>query len=336
MDLSTTYLGLSLANPLVPGASPFSDNLDTVRKLEAHGAAAIVMHSLYEEQITLESTGRLWYEEMYANTSAEAAGHYPRPDQFAHSPAQYLEHIKLLKQSLRIPVIASLNCTTRGKWTHFADLIQSSGADALELNIYMLPTNPDESSADVESRVIDIVRLVRQKVTIPLAVKLSPFYTALPNLLRQLTSAGANGVVLFNRFYQPDFDLRTRSATPTLSLSDPADPTELRLRLRWLSILSPQTNLSLALTGGLHTGTDVAKAILAGAHITQTVSALLRNGPERLETLLTELTAALTDIAAPSLAAIRGSLNHGHSSDPAALERGGYLSVLHQWPPPKP
>jgi dihydroorotate dehydrogenase (fumarate) len=333
MDLTTDYLGLKLSNPLILGSSPMSDDLDALRKVETSGAAAIVMHSLYEEQITRDRVGRLWYDEMYTNVAADAPLYYPRVDQFSHTPQQYLQRIRVLKETLYIPVIASINCTTRGQWAKFADLIQGAGADALELNIYMLPTNPEEPGADVEKRVVDIVGLVREKITIPLAVKLSPYYTSLPHLLRQLETAGTSGVVLFNRFYQPDFDIRKRSVAPKLHLSDASDPTELRLRLRWLSILSPQTRLSLGLTGGIHSGEDVIKGIMAGAHAIQIVSTLLRHGPEYVAQILDEMKACLAEIGVESIEALRGSLNHRLSADPAAVERGGYLSVIHQWKP---
>jgi dihydroorotate dehydrogenase (fumarate) len=331
MDLSTTYLGLTLDSPLMCGSSPMTDDTDTVRRLSNAGVAAIVMHSIYQEQITYERTNRLWYEDMYSNKSAYALSQYPHPGDFAHTPHEYLRRIGNIKKITQVPLIASINCTSRGTWMNYAQQLESAGADAVELNVYFLPTNRSESAADVERRVVEIVQSTVDQVHIPLAVKLSPFYSSLPHFIEQLESAGASGAVLFNRFYQPDFAVDTKRPAHTLNLSQMSDPIELRLRLRWLAILSPQTKLSLALTGGVHTGLDAIKGIMAGAHAIQVVSSLLNGGPEYLQTIREGLIRYMKEVGAESVQQLRGCMNHRHSSDPSAMERGAYLSILHRW-----
>jgi len=325
MDLATNYLGLKLANPFIPGASPLSNDLDNVRKLAAHGAAAVVLHSIFEEQITREPAPRSFYEDLYSG----GAGHGAR--RFAHTPQTYLEHIENVKKAGKIPTIASINCSDGGNWASFATQIQSAGADALELNIYFMATDPKQSATEIEARMIELIRSVRSRIQIPLAIKLCPYFTSLPNLVRGIESAGANGVVLFNRFYQPDFEVASKAATHSLDLSNMSDVIELRLRLRWIAILSPQTQMSLAVTGGVHTGLDAIKCIMAGADAIQIVSALLNAGPEQLSSILENFTQHVRDLKANSLREIRGCMNHQHCPDPAALERSGYLSILHKW-----
>ncbi|HBL31727.1 MAG TPA: dihydroorotate dehydrogenase-like protein [Acidobacteria bacterium] len=328
MDLSTTYLGFALPHPFVPGASPLVDEIDTVRRLEDAGAAAIVMHSLFEEQITREQLatyGRLMAtEESYG----EALSYLPEPADFHLGPEEYLEHLHKVKAAVRVPVIASLNGTTDGGWLTYARLLEQAGADALELNVYSLATDFDESSELLEKRVLHMLWSVKSAVSLPVAVKLSPFYTALAHFARRLDDLGADGLILFNRFYQPDFDLEALEVKPALRLSDSS---ELLLRLRWLAILSGRVKASLAVTGGVHTSEDALKAVMAGAHVVQLVSALLKNGPERLRKLREEVAAWLEAHEYDSLAQARGSLSLERCPDPAAHERANYMHVLQSW-----
>jgi dihydroorotate dehydrogenase (fumarate) len=280
----------------MPGASPLCDDLDTVRRLEDAGAAALVMHSLFEEQIEQEQRATRHALEAHLDSHAEALSYFPASHAFPLGPEAYLEQIRRIKQAVAIPVIASLNGTTASGWLEYARLIEQAGADALELNVYHLPTAADESSAEVEGRVVDVVRTVKAAVRLPVAAKLSPFYSALPHLAVRLSGAGASGLVLFNRFYQPDIDPEQLLARPTLRLSDPS---ELLLRLR-----------------------------LAGAHAVQLVSALLLHGPDHLRTLLVALTRWLEEHEYASLAQMRGSMSLRCCPDPAAFERGNYLRIL--------
>ncbi|HUK35747.1 MAG TPA: dihydroorotate dehydrogenase-like protein, partial [Vicinamibacterales bacterium] len=261
VDLSTQYLGLTLPHPLVVGASPLSDDLDGVKRLEDAGAAAIVLRSLFEEQITREQLAEYMNLDFPGESFAEATSYFPNPNSFSLGPAQYLEHLHRAKEAVRIPVIASLNGATPGGWIKYARQMAQAGADALELNLYRVATGSDTTSADLEREAIDTVREVKPSVTIPVAVKLSPFYTALAHLARELDRAGADGLILFNRFYQPDIDPDQLAAIRTLHLSDSS---ELRLRLHWMAILSGRIRASLAVTGGVHTAIDVVKATMAG------------------------------------------------------------------------
>ncbi len=328
MDLATEYLGLKLKNPLLPGASPLVDDLDSVRRLEDAGAPAIVMHSLFEEQITMEAQAELEDVESHEFSSPEAATYLPAPDEFALGPDRYLEQIGKIKQAVGLPVIASLNGVTPGGWTHYARLMQTAGADALELNIYYLPTDPERSCAEIEAQVVDVLRLVRGKVTIPVAVKLSPYFSALPHFARQLETAGADGLVLFNRFYQPDLNPEELDVEATLQLSDPY---ELRLRLRWLAILSASLKLDLSASGGVHTGLDAIKALMAGATTVQMVSALLRKGPGHFRQVLDFVASWLEEHEYSGIDQLRGSLNLKTCPHPAAFERANYMKILQSW-----
>jgi dihydroorotate dehydrogenase (fumarate) len=312
----------------MPGASPLVDNLDTVRKLEDAGAAAIVMHSLFEEQISREQYATIYHMELYSGAFAEVSGYFPEPAEFALGPDQYLDQVARIKHAVDVPVIGSLNGTTPGGWTRYARLIQEAGADALELNVYYLPTDFSETSADVERRVIDVLTAVRSAVSIPIAVKLSPLYSALPRLSADLSAAGANGLVLFNRFYQPDIDLENLEVVPRVNLSSSQ---ELLLRLRWLSILSPQSCLSLACSGGVHSGEDAIKALLCGAHAVQLVSALLREGPTALSRIREEAQRWMEEHEYTSLRMLQGSMNLSRCPDPTAFERANYMRTLQSW-----
>ncbi|MDD5199960.1 MAG: dihydroorotate dehydrogenase-like protein [Terrimicrobiaceae bacterium] len=328
MNLSTNYLGLALKHPLMPGASPMVDNLDLVRRLEDAGAAAIVMHSLFEEQIDLEGRAYDRDVESYNDSFSEALSFLPEADEFALTPDQYLEQLRRVKAAVGVPVIGSLNGATLGGWTRYAGLMESAGADAIELNCYDLPSDPAETARTVEGDILEILRSVRRSVAIPVALKLSPFFSSLPNFARKAADAGAGGLVLFNRFYQPDIDIENLEVLPTLEFSTSS---ELRLRLRWLAILHGGLNASLAVSGGVHSSADAIKAIMAGADAVQMVSALLQHGPERLGDVLREMTRWLEDHEYESLDQLRGSMSLWHCPDPSAFERANYMRILQGW-----
>jgi dihydroorotate dehydrogenase (fumarate) len=286
------------------------------------------MHSLFEEQVVGEQLASIYAMEMFADSYAEALSYFPKHDEFALSPDEYLLQIARIKRTCAIPVIASLNGTTAGGWLRYASMIEEAGANALELNIYHVPTDATETGRVVESRVTEVLAQVKAQVTIPVAVKLSPYYSSLPNLTSELEFAGADGLVLFNRFYQPDIDPIQLDVKPTLKLSDPS---ELLLRLRWLAILSPKFGGSLACSGGVHSGADAVKALMAGASAVQVVSALLHYGPEHLATLESDLVRWMEVNEYSSLRQLRGSMNHKRSPDPAAFERANYMRILQSW-----
>jgi dihydroorotate dehydrogenase (fumarate) len=328
IDLSTTYLGLKLPHPLMPGASPMVDDLDLVRRLEDAGAAAIVMHSLFEEQIVGEQLAWEDVVEYNAEAHPEAADYLPEPADFALGPQEYLEQIARIKKAVRVPVIGSLNGTTTGGWLSYAKLIEQAGADALEMNIYMIATDPWETGAKLEARILEILRRVKASVKIPVAVKLSPFFTALAHVAKQLSEAGADGLVLFNRFYQPNIDVEALDVVPALHLSDSG---ELLLRLRWLAILSSWMRGSLACSGGVHSGVDAVKAVMCGAHAVQMVSGLLRRGPEHLAVVRAQLSDWLEAHEYASLGQMQGSMNLTRCPDPKSFERANYMRVLQNW-----
>ena len=328
MDLRTRYLGLELAHPFLPGASPLADDLDGVRRLEDGGAAAIVLRSLFEEQITRDAARTAHDLEAHTHSFAEASSFFPAAAELRFGPDQYLEHVAAVKAAVGVPVIASLNGVSVAGWTEHARLIEQAGADALELNVYQLAADADESEADVEHRTALLVTEMRRQIRIPLAVKLSPFHSSMLFLAGRLAEAGADGLVLFNRFYQPDIDLDTLDVVPRLQLSDPS---ELLLRLRWLAILSGRVELDLAASGGVHGPTDAIKALMTGATVVQMVSALLRHGPGHLGRVRDELGRWLEEREYDSLAQLRGSMNLARCPDPAAYERGNYMRVLASW-----
>jgi dihydroorotate dehydrogenase (fumarate) len=327
MNLTTRYLGLTLAHPFMPGASPLVDHLDTVLQLEDAGASAIVMHSLFEEQIVSE---RLGHDRIRAMSplSAEASSYFPSGDGYALGPDRYLEQLALIKRRVGVPVIGSLNGTTAEGWLEFARLIERAGADALELNFYHVATDAFEDAASVERRVVDIVAVLKESIGIPIAVKLSPFYSALPHLAAQLDHIGADGLVLFNRFYQPDIDPLALETVPLLHLSDSS---ELLLRLRWLAILHGRLRASLAVSGGVHEPVDAVKAIMAGADGVQIVSALLKRGPAYLREIIAGFQAWAAEHEYDSLDQMRGSMSLARCPDPAAFERGNYVRILQSW-----
>jgi dihydroorotate dehydrogenase (fumarate) len=328
IDLSTTYLGLHLANPFMTGASPLADHLDTVRRLEDAGCAGIVLHSLFEEQISQAESGRIRHMDPLDRQFATALSYFPEPDVYALGPHEYLEHLRHVKEAVKIPIIGSLNGTTAEAWLKFAKLIEQAGADALELNMYEVVTEPDQTALAVESRLRQIVQDLKHEVKIPIAVKVSSFFTAFANVARELERAGANGLVLFNRFLQPDIDIRHLSVWPRLELSTSA---ELLLRLRWLAILRGQMRCSLAITGGVATPNDGIKAILAGADVVQMVSAILRHGPSYFALMQEELRRWMESLEFAGLEDIRGRLSLANTEAPSAFERAQYIRTLSGW-----
>jgi dihydroorotate dehydrogenase (fumarate) len=330
MKLTTNYLGLTLAHPFMPGASPLADNLDTVRELEDAGASAIVMRSLFEEQILRERYGFVYATHTETATRAAIASYFPSATEFALTPDQYLEQIRRIKARVAVPVIASLNGTTTEGWLECARSLQRAGADAVEVNFYHVATDSLEDGASVERRLIDMVAVLKETVRIPLAVKLSPFYSSLPNLASRLEAIGADGLVLFNRFYQPDIDPEELDAAPRLQLSTSSD---LLLRLRWLAILSRSVRGSLAVTGGVHDAIDAVKAVMAGADAIQVVSALLKKGPWHLTTLRRGFEQWCEAHGYESIDQIRDCMSLALSPDPHAFERGHYARILQSWGP---
>ena len=328
MKLATTYLGLKLSNPLIVGASPFCDNVKLACQLQDAGAGALVMRSLFEEQIDLEQRAMVRDIEAAASGSAEATSYFPEYSDYQLSLDRYLRQIQGLKALVKVPVIASLNGFRPGGWTDFARRFQEAGADAVELNLYNLATDPGISGAEVEADMLETVKNVVGAVHIPVAVKISPFHASPVNFTMELEKAGAKGVVLFNRFYQPDFNLEDFEVHPQLKLSDSS---ELLLRLRWLANISPHLQGSLSATGGVHTADDAIKALLAGAHTIQLVSVLLKNGPRYLYTLLQGVRKWMEDHGYESVDQLRGALNQRRCPDPSALERANYIRVLQSW-----
>jgi dihydroorotate dehydrogenase (fumarate) len=328
MDLTTTYLGLELPHPLMPGASPIATDLDLVKRYEDAGAAALVMHSLFEEQIVNEQLVTHAAFEFHAESFPEALSYLPEHPRFSLGPDSYLDHLRRIKETVDIPVIASLNGTTSGGWLRYAGLMEEAGADALELNVYFLGADPSESAELVENRMINMVREVRESVRIPLAVKLSHSFTSLAHTATRLSGTGADGLVLFNRFYQPDIDIESLEVVRSLRLSVSA---ELLFRLRWLAILSGRVTADLAVSGGVHTATDAIKAVMAGAHAVQMVSALLKNGPDHLPLVRGEMAAWLEEHEYDSLRQMQGSMSLERCPDPKAYERANYIQVLSGW-----
>lgn len=328
MDLTTQYMGLTLANPLIAGASPLTQDLDVARRLEDAGASAIVMHSLFEEQIEREELSMFHHTAGLENIHAEAASYFPEPTHFDLEPDSYVEQIANLKQAIGVPVIGSLNGVTPGGWIRYAKLMAEAGADGIELNLYYLATDPTESAEAVEQRYLDVVRSVKETVTIPVAVKLSPFFSAPVHMAKRLADAGADALVLFNRFYQPDIDIEALDVVPALQLSDSS---VLLMRLRWLAAVFGHVDCPLAATGGVHTGRDVLKALMAGANAVQITSAILRDGPKRVGEIEAELTQWMDEHEYESVQQMIGSMSLQRCPDPAAFERANYMKVLHSW-----
>jgi dihydroorotate dehydrogenase (fumarate) len=328
MDLSTTYLGLSLKNPIVPSASPLSHSLDGIKRLEDSGAAAIVMYSLFEEQIEHESAELEHYLSYGTESFAEALTYFPESDDYNLGPEEYVELLHKAKQSLGIPVIGSLNGISTGGWVRFAAKIEEAGADAIELNVYYIPTDPKLTGSDVEERYLDVLRAVKQAVKIPVAMKLSPFFSSMAGMAHRLDAAGVDGLVLFNRFYQPDIDLELLEVTPNVILSTPQ---ALRLPLRWIAILHGRIRANLAATSGIHTTRDVLKMLMAGADVTMMCSELLKNGPGRIKEVLAELDQWMVEHEYTSVKQMKGSMSQKSIADPAAFERANYMKALNSY-----
>ncbi len=328
MDLRTTYLGLELRNPLVASASPLSEQISNYRKLEDAGAAAVVNYSLFEEEIEHDAEQLFHHMTHGIESYAEAISFFPEPEVFTLRPDQYLEHIQRAKKAVDIPVIASLNGHTLGGWTRYAQLMEEAGADALELNLYRIPTDPKTTSSEIENEYLRVVKAVKSVVGIPVAVKLSPFFTAMANLASRLDEAGVNGLVLFNRFYQPDIDLENLEVVPNVVLSNSADT---RLPMRWIAILFGRLRCSLASTSGIHSHLDVLKMMMAGADVTQCCSLLLKKGIGALETLLDGLRDWMEEHEYESIEQMKGSLSQRSCPDPSAFERANYIKALRSY-----
>ena len=330
MNLTTNYLGMLLKNPLVASSSPLSHSVDSIRRLEDAGAAAVVMYSLFEEQIGFDSYYIDYHLTQGTDSYAESISYFPDMQSYNVGPDEYLNLIRRAKEAVGIPVIGSLNGASVGGWTDYATLIEEAGADALELNVYYLPANTAVKGGDVENLYLDIVSAVREVVTIPVAVKLSPFFSSIPNMANCLSECGADGLVLFNRFYQPDFDLESLEVAPRLVLSN---SNELRLPLRWVAILYGRVNADLAITSGVHTSQDVIKGLMAGAKVTMMASELLQNGIRRIGQVLNELTTWLKEHEYESVTQMIGAMSQKHCPEPAAFERANYMKMLQSYRP---
>ena len=326
MDLRTKYLGLELKNPIVPSASNLSAQVDTVKEMEDNGASAVVMYSLFEEQILEEAEALDKFLMQGSNAFAEALSYFPEPETFKNRNAEeYLEHIAKLKSTVNIPVIGSLNGVSAGGWMEYAQKIEEAGADALELNIYYISTDPTKSSAEIEKMYVDDLKTVKSKVQIPVAVKLSPYFSTFANMARQLDDAGADGLVLFNRFYQPDIDIEALAVKTDIELSTPY---EQRLPLRWIAILRPFIKASLAATSGIHDAVGVLKAIMTGADVAMMTSELVQNGVGRIDAILKDMVTWMEEHEYESIEQMKGSMCHSSVAEPAAYERANYMKIL--------
>ncbi|MBI1802489.1 MAG: dihydroorotate dehydrogenase-like protein [Chloroflexi bacterium] len=331
VNLSTTYLGLELKNPVVPSSSPLMQKVVNLKRLEDAGAPAVVLHSLFEEQLLHDHAALDYYLAYGAESFAEARTYFPNLNKYNLGPDGYLEHIRKAKSAVGIPVIASLNGFSTGGWIEYARQIEQAGADALELNVYYIAADPALSSEEVEQMYLDLVRDVKTEVTLPVAVKLGHYFTSFANMARRLDHAGADALVLFNRFYQPDFDLEHLEIVPNLNLSNPY---ELRLRLRWVALLYGRLRADLAVTGGVHSAEDVVKGMMAGASVAMMTSALLEAGIDHLRVVLADLTRWVEEHEYHSIQQMRGSMSQRAVSQPAAFERANYMRVLRAFEQP--
>ena len=330
MNLTTNYLGMLLKNPIVASSSPLSHSVDSIRRLEDAGAAAVVMYSLFEEQIGFDSYYIDYHLTQGIDSHAESLSYFPDMQSYNVGPDEYLNLIRRAKEAASIPIIGSLNGASVGGWTDYATLIEEAGADALELNVYYLPANTAVKGTDVEALYLDILAAVREVVTIPVAIKLSPFFSSIANMASCLSEQGADGLVLFNRFYQPDFDLENLEVAPRLVLSN---SNELRLPLRWVAILYGRVNADLAITSGVHTSQDVIKGLMAGAKVTMMASELLQNGVRRIGQVLNEVVAWLSEREYESVTQMIGAMSQKHCAEPAAFERANYMKMLQSYRP---
>jgi len=333
MDLTTTYLGMTLKSPVVVSPSPITEKLDNIRKAEDAGAGAVVLHSLFEEQIALLSHELNASLQQGEYSFAEALTYFPDMEDYKMGPDGYLGHIRQAKEAVDIPIIASLNGVSKGGWVDYARQIQEAGADALELNVYYLATNPDMTGQQVEQMYLDLVKAVREAITIPLAVKIGPYFSSMASMARQLEAAGADALVMFNRFYQPDLDIEQLEVKPDLHLSSSL---ELRLRLRWVAILFGKIKADMAITGGVHTAQDVIKAMMAGANVAMTTSAVLRHGMDHVGRILEGVKAWMEEKEYTSISQMRGVLSQAKCAEPAAFERANYMKILTNYIPEPP
>jgi dihydroorotate dehydrogenase (fumarate) len=330
MDLSTTYMGIDLKNPIVHSASPLSETVDGIRRVEDAGASAVVMYSLFEEQITQDSQQLDHYLSYGSDSYAEALSYFPEMESYNVGPDEYLSRITRAKQAVGIPIIGSLNGVSTGGWIDFASKIEKAGADALELNVYYIPTDPDMSAADVEEKYMNVVEDVKKSISIPIAVKLGPYFSNTANMAKRLRQRGADALVLFNRFYQPDFDLENLEVVPHLELSRPY---EMRLPLRWTAILFGRVDVDIAISTGVHSYQDVLKGLMAGARVTMMTSELLSNGVGRIGDVLGDMRRWMEAHEYESVRQMQGSMSQQYVSEPTAFERANYMKVLHSWRP---
>jgi dihydroorotate dehydrogenase (fumarate) len=330
MNLTTTYMGMTLKNPIVPSSSPLSEKLDNIRRMEDAGASAVVMYSLFEEQITLESHRLDHYLNYGVETFAEALSYFPEMESYNVGPEEYLERIRRAKETVDIPIIGSLNGVSTGGWIDYARKIEEAGADGLELNVYYIPTDFRMTSAEVEQIYIDILRDVKKSISIPVAMKLSPYFSATANMAYRLAETGADALVLFNRFYQPDFDLENLEVVPRLVLSTPY---AFRLPLRWVAILYGRVSADLAITSGVHSVEEVLKAMMAGAKVSMMASALLQNGIPRITQILQGIVQWMEEYEYESIVQMQGSMSQQNVAEPAAFERANYMKMLGSWQP---
>ncbi|MCB2206458.1 dihydroorotate dehydrogenase-like protein [bacterium] len=328
MDLTTTYMGLQLKNPLVPSASPLSRDLDNIKRLEDAGASAIVMYSLFEEQIEHEQLELDHFLAQGAESYQEAISYFPEAEDYNLGPDEYLEHIRSAKAATNIPIIGSLNGVSAGGWLEYAKKIQDAGADGLELNVYYIPTDTRFSAEEIENIYVEDLTRIKAAVNIPVAMKLSPYFTTMASMAKKLDGAGADALVMFNRFYQPDFDLEELEVVPTVNLSN---STENRLPLRWIAILHGHIRASMAATTGIHTAQDALKMLMAGADVTMLCSALLEKGPEHLGTVLNDLQQWMEEKEYDSVTQMKGSMSQRSVAEPAAFERANYMKALNSW-----
>ncbi len=325
MDLTTSYLGMNLRSPLVVSACPLSDDIKNFKKMEDAGASAIVLYSLFEEQLRLEQKELFYHTASSSNISSEAMSFFPEPDEFRLGPEEYLEHIRKAKEAVKIPIIASLNGSTDGGWIDYAKKMQDAGADAIELNIYAIPTNMDMPALAIEQNYIDILKHVKSAVTVPVAIKLSPFFTNMANLAQKLDDAGADALVLFNRFYQPDIDIEALEVKPQVQLSH---PNAARLPMRWIAILKGKIRANLAATSGIHSGYDAIKMLMVGADVTMLCSTLLKNGIYHLMQIEREMMEWMQEKEYESVKQMQGSMSQMRIPDPDAFERANYMKAL--------
>ncbi len=325
MNLLTKYMGLNLKNPIVPSASPLSQDVDTVKAMEDAGAAAVVVYSLFEEQIVHESGELDHYLSNHTDSYAEALSYFPEPEKFHLGPYQYLDHIAKLKKSVDIPIIGSINGVSNGGWIKYAQNIEQAGADALELNVYYIPTNPNIPGSEIEKMYIDTLKAVKSKVKIPVAIKLSPFFSSMSNMAKKLDEAGADALVMFNRFYQPDFDLEKLEVAPNLMLST---NWEMRLPLRWIAILYGNVKASMAATSGIHSHLDAIKIIMAGGDVAMMCSELLLNGVNRIGQVVEGMKLWMEENEYDSIEMMKGSMSQKSTAEPAAFERANYMKML--------